>query len=158
VSGAFSGQPQAPPIAANEAARFAFGSTREEIPRLREWLAARGREHRLDPELLDRLIYCAVELFTNIVTHNRPTEGIHVRLEVREDEAALVIEDDGIAFDPTGVPTPVRPRSLEEAGMGGLGLHLVRQWSSLMEYERLGRINHLVVRFAADPARRQAST
>lgn len=122
----------------------------QEITRLRAWLEALGRERRLDPDLVERLTYCSEELFVNIVTHNPGLRAtIRVRLDLRGTEAALTIEDDGTPFDPTKVPPPARPRSLDEAPIGGLGLHLVRHFSSGMEYERRGRTNHLVVRFAS---------
>ena len=70
----------------------------------------------------------------------------------------LTIEDDGMAFDPTKVPPPAKPRSLDEAPIGGLGLHLVRQFSSGMEYERRGRTNHLVVRFGSTATRAEQAS
>ena len=126
----------------------------QELVRLRAWLEALGREHQLDPDLVDRLTYCSEELFVNVVTHNPGLRAaIHVRLDVRGTEVALTIEDDGAAFDPTKVPPPAKPRSLDETPIGGLGLHLVRHFSSGMEYERRGRTNHLVVRFASGATR-----
>ena len=120
----------------------------QEIIRLKEWLEGLGREQRLDPDLVERLISCSEELFTNIVTYNPGLRAtIRMRLDVRGTQAAFTIEDDGTPFDPTKVPPPVKPRTLEEAPIGGLGLHLVRQFSSGMEYERRGGTNHLVVRF-----------
>jgi len=126
-----------------------------EIGRVQAWLEALGREQRLDPDLIDRLTYCSEELLTNIVTHNPGLRAtIRVRLDVRGAAAALLtIEDDGTPFDPTKVPPPAKPRSLDEALIGGLGLHLVRQFSSGMEYERRGRTNHLVVRFGSTATR-----
>jgi anti-sigma regulatory factor (Ser/Thr protein kinase) len=140
--------------ASSTAATLALGPSLHEIPRLKEWLKARADEHRLDAELVDRLTYCAEELFTNIVTHASAAHGaIRARLDVRGREAALTLEDDGAAFDPTKVPPPARPRSLEEAPIGGLGLHLVRQFSAGMEYERSGGTNRLVVRFGSESTR-----
>lgn len=126
----------------------------QEVIRLKEWLEALGREHRLDPDLVERLTYCSEELFTNIVTYNPGLRAaIRMRLDVRDAQATLAIEDDGTSFDPTTFPPPVKPRTLEEAPIGGLGLHLVRQFSSGMEYERRGGSNHLVVRFGSAATR-----
>jgi serine/threonine-protein kinase RsbW len=133
---------------------LAFEPDRQEIIRLKAWLEALGREHRLDPDLVERLTYCSEELFTNVVTHNPASRAaIRVQLDVQGSEAALTIEDDGTPFDPTRVPPPAKPRSLAEAPIGGLGLHLVRQFSSGMEYERRGRTNHLVIRFGSGATR-----
>jgi serine/threonine-protein kinase RsbW len=122
----------------------------QEVTRLKAWLEALGRELRLDPGLVERLNYCSEELFTNIVAYNPGLRAkIRMRLDARGTQATLAIEDDGTEFDPTRVPPPVKPRTLEEAPIGGLGVHLVRQFSSGMEYERRGGTNHLVVRFGS---------
>jgi serine/threonine-protein kinase RsbW len=131
-----------------------LGPALQEITRLRAWLEALGREQRLDPDLVERLTYCSEELFTNIVTHNPVSPApIRVRLDLHGAEVALTVEDDGTPFDPTRVPPPTMPRSIEEAPIGGLGLHLVRQFSSGMAYERRGRTNRLVVRFGSGTTR-----
>lgn len=142
--------------ASNESAALTLGPAPHEIPRLKEWLRARGAADRLEPELVDQLIFCAEELFMNIVSHNSAAREIRVVLDARGPEAALTIEDQGTAFDPTKVPPPTKPGSLEAAPIGGLGLHLVRQFSSGMEYARVGPTNRLVIRFgsAATPVRR----
>jgi len=74
---------------------------------------------------------------------------IGVALERSESQAVLEIEDDGARFDPNEVATPLPAQSLEAASLGGRGIHLIRQFSSRMDYLREGRLNRLRLTFAS---------
>jgi serine/threonine-protein kinase RsbW len=109
-----------------------------------------GHKHGLGAELIYRIAFCAEELVTNVIVHgHEPTAhgSIWVRLDVADGGATLTVEDHGQPFDPTTFPPPAKARSLEEAPVGGLGLHMVRQSSSGMQYRRLDGMNRLVVLF-----------
>lgn len=92
------------------------------------------------------------ELLTNLMFHRRACDvDGRVRIEVRvaADEIRLLVEDHGPAFDPTSLPEPQLPSTIEEARPGGLGLMLVRRLSRSMVYSRragLNRIDVLVAR------------
>jgi anti-sigma regulatory factor (Ser/Thr protein kinase) len=58
-----------------------------------------------------------------------------------------VIEDTARPFDPTTVPPRVAPKTIEEASVGKLGVHLVRNYAAQIEYERRGDRNRLTLRF-----------
>jgi anti-sigma regulatory factor (Ser/Thr protein kinase) len=58
------------------------------------------------------------------------------------------IEDNGSAFDPTQVPPPRVPASLDEAKVGDIGIHLMRSFASGIHYERRDGTNRLTMRFA----------
>ena len=56
---------------------------------------------------------------------------------VLHDQAVdLILEDDGVPFDPLRQPEPAVPESIDETQVGGLGLVLVRKLSTRMHYER----------------------
>ena len=57
------------------------------------------------------------------------------------------LRDRGLAFDPWEAPEPVRPTSLEEAPIGGLGIHLMRRVSDGLGYRRDGGGNVLTLEF-----------
>ncbi len=48
----------------------------------------------------------------------------------------LDLEDRGAPFDPTAAAMPPRPRHLQEARIGGLGLPLLRRIAAELAYER----------------------
>ncbi len=68
-------------------------------------------------------------------------------MELANSSVMVVIEDSGRAFDPTQVPPPPKPRSIEEARIGALGIHLMRSFASEMRYERRDGRNRLTLTF-----------
>ncbi|SDW11625.1 Signal transduction histidine kinase [Thiocapsa roseopersicina] len=70
------------------------------------------------------LFQCARELVYNLIKHARASRGT-IRLQAREGCLELIVEDDGIGFDPNA-PQP-RPRP-----DGGFGLHSVRERLALI--------------------------
>jgi anti-sigma regulatory factor (Ser/Thr protein kinase) len=95
------------------------------------------------------------EIVANIVGHgarNGREPDVHVTLETYPDSIVLIFDDDGVAFDPRGRSDPVKPKSLEEAKVGGFGLMLVRHAASSLEYLRTaGDRNRLTVRVPRKP-------
>jgi serine/threonine-protein kinase RsbW len=96
------------------------------------------------------------EIVANIVSHGA-VDGrepdVRVTLEPYTDSIVLTFDGEGVPFDPRGRSDPVRPRSLEEAKVGGFGLMLVRRAASELDYRRTaeGR-NRLTVRVALHSA------
>jgi len=116
--------------------------------------------HALDREALNATTRYNAELVfeeivANIVGHgarNGREPDVCVTLEARPDSIVLIFDDDGVPFDPRGLPDPVKPKSLEEAKVGGFGLMLVRHAASSLEYLRTAEDrNQLTVRVPRKP-------
>ena len=91
------------------------------------------------------------ELITNVIKYAYEDPDGHViryALRVDPDEVALEVEDDGDPFDPTTAELPEIPGGLEEAKVGGLGLHILRRTSKSFRYERRNGRNHISISFA----------
>jgi anti-sigma regulatory factor (Ser/Thr protein kinase) len=73
--------------------------------------------------------------------------AIDADLKRSDSEVILDIEDDGGEFDPSLVALPRTPETVECASVGGRGIHLIRQFSSRMEYVRAGGRNRLRLTF-----------
>jgi serine/threonine-protein kinase RsbW len=73
---------------------------------------------------------------------------ISASLERGDAGVWLDIEDDGEAFDPSAAAPRAPAPTLELLPVGGLGIHLMRQYSSRMEYSRSGGRNRLRLTFA----------
>ena len=71
------------------------------------------------------------------------------RSSIDDSSETLVarIEDSGREFDPTQFPPPSVAKSLEEAKVGDLGIHLMHSFASDMHYERRDGRNRLTLRF-----------
>jgi signal transduction histidine kinase len=70
------------------------------------------------------LFQCARELVYNLIKHARASRGA-IRLKAREACLELIVEDDGIGFDPNAAQPLPRPD-------GGFGLHSVRERLALI--------------------------
>ena len=87
------------------------------------------------------------ELCSNIIQYgeNTPEQIITVELSLQKERLAIVVEDNGIPFDPTRVAKPDTGLSVEHRPIGGLGIHLVGQYSGNCTYQRVDNKNRLTI-------------
>lgn len=92
-----------------------------------------------------RLAVVVEELVSNAVRHGAAGGmiAINLTLEAGHDEIAIILEDDGIAFDPTEQRAFTGPNP--ESG-GGVGLALVRAWANSITYTRTRDRNRIELR------------
>jgi serine phosphatase RsbU (regulator of sigma subunit)/anti-sigma regulatory factor (Ser/Thr protein kinase) len=112
------------------------------------WLRTLGDSFELGSELTFRLDLCASELVANIVNYAFEDEAPHtiaLDLILEPQSVKLAVSDDGREFDPLGLPDPVAPATLEQASLGGLGVHLVRQFADQVSYERVSNRNQVTL-------------
>jgi anti-sigma regulatory factor (Ser/Thr protein kinase) len=91
------------------------------------------------------------ELLTNVVSYGFPDGGDHqieVNVEVSDEEVAVQIIDDGIAFNPLEKEEADTTLSVDEREIGGLGIHLVKKTMNSIEYQRLEGKNILILKKA----------
>jgi anti-sigma regulatory factor (Ser/Thr protein kinase) len=117
------------------------------VTRLRALLDARSLHprHRHDVELVFE------EVASNIVNYGRPTRP--VKSVVRfGDETTLTFEDDGVAFDPRTHPAPPAATRPTDLRIGGLGLVIVRDLCTRLDYVRTPRRRNRLTLAIAVPA------
>lgn len=78
------------------------------------------------------------ELIGNLVRYGNSVNQMTVAAGYRAGVIDLVIEDDGVEFDPLAMPDPPPFTSLAEASPGGLGIPLVKRLTSSARYDRVG--------------------
>jgi anti-sigma regulatory factor (Ser/Thr protein kinase) len=89
------------------------------------------------------------EMITNVATHAYPGGGEHrftLQITVSNEEFVARIEDDGVEFNPTEHAIPDLDAPLEERKVGGLGIYLVRQIMTSVEYQRVAGKNVVTLR------------
>lgn len=109
-----------------------------------QFCAARGLSD--DPQF--QLTLALDELFTNAVRHggcHGVPEAVKILLCAEDGVVKVEFRDRGSAFDPTTVPPPDLPATLEERAKGGLGVHFVRQMMRNLQYDRCGDWNRLTM-------------
>jgi anti-sigma regulatory factor (Ser/Thr protein kinase) len=102
----------------------------------------------LSAEVAFQLNLVLEELVTNTVSYGHPGRAgtIHLRLTRVGDVVEAELVDSGVAFDPRSAPPPDLDAPLAERRVGGLGVHLVRQFVDEIEYRREDGRNHLRLR------------
>lgn len=124
-----------------------------ELARVFDWVDSLGQKLAIPQSALFAIHLCLEEALSNIVLYGFAgvDEGagkdIRLALEWSGDIIDVAIEDHGVAFDPLAVAAPVMPDSLDDAPIGGRGIHLMRQFAEHLAYERRDGANHLTLRF-----------
>jgi len=83
------------------------------------------------------LCLCLDELIANTMRHGYGgTEGpITVRLSLADGALILELRDRAVPFSPLEAPAPKLDLPIEERPIGGLGVHIVLELMTSMEYE-----------------------
>lgn len=104
---------------------------------IRDFVADTGRELGLSLEAIEAFQLAVDEACTNVVEHGYDGRGgrIDVTMEAEKDHVRATVRDWGACFDPDAVPIPDVNAPLEERGLGGLGLFLMRQLMDHVEFE-----------------------
>ena len=82
---------------------------------------------------------CLDEMFTNIVSYGFEDDLEHIisfTINLDNLELTLIIEDDGIPFNPLEKKEPETPPDLIDVRIGGLGIHIVRKLMNAISYKR----------------------
>ncbi|MFM1769569.1 MAG: hypothetical protein RJA22_2098 [Verrucomicrobiota bacterium] len=121
----------------------------EDIPPANEAIS-QWMESAEAPPAADYLANLALEeLVTNCVKYGYDDSAEHliqVTLSLQDGELAMTVIDDGRAFNPLDLPPPDTTLAIEDRPIGGLGIHMLRQMSDRMEYERRDGKNHVTLR------------
>jgi serine/threonine-protein kinase RsbW len=133
----------------SEPKRVGLRKSMEELPRLVQWIEA-WTERNAAPDLALAIALSVEEAVANIVMYS-PTQDdeleITVEMERRGRLLTARIEDNGCQFDPTEVAPASLAASIEDAKVGGLGIHLMRSFADEMQYEHRDGRNRLILRF-----------
>jgi anti-sigma regulatory factor (Ser/Thr protein kinase) len=113
----------------------------------------------LTPRVVNRLEVVFEELISNVLRHGfdpGPGRSILVAVGRRPGEIQLTVEDDGRPFNPFDLAEPPPFESLETAQVGGLGVPVVRRFSTRTAYDRAPASNlwDAYVSHGARPANR----
>jgi len=133
----------------HEQIRIVLRNDLSEIAKLHRELGNFGQKCSLSSKALFELNLILEEVLANVISYAYADNQLHeivVRADLRDGELIIDVEDDGRPFDPLQITPPDLDRPLEQRNVGGLGLHLVRELTSSIEYTRREEKNHLVMR------------
>lgn len=112
-----------------------------------------GEREDWSPALAFKVNLALEEFVLNTITHGYH-QGLHeieVTLTSNEDAVTIKILDNGLPFDPLNdAPSPDVGAEIEDRRVGGLGVHLVLEMMSQVEYERIDDKNCLTMKALRD--------
>ncbi len=120
-----------------------------EIERLTQEVGLWCHKQALSEDVEFQIDLVLDELVSNVIRHGLKADGEHfidVNLHRDGHDLTMEVEDDGVAFNPLDAPIPDITLPIEERRIGGLGIHLVRQFMDSLAYERRGERNYLLMK------------
>jgi anti-sigma regulatory factor (Ser/Thr protein kinase) len=137
-------------MADDSPSQLRIGTALADLARLYPWLdevtATRGWSSRF----LNGMHVALEEAVMNVAMHAFPTDQsgeIVVTFMVRDQSAFLIVEDEGVPFDPVAAEVADPLVRIQEHPPGGLGLTLMRHFCQNISYERRNGRNTLTLCF-----------
>ena len=115
-----------------------------ELERVMSFVSDLCVRNSIPPETEYDLNLAMDEMITNVAKHAYPEGGEHqftLQITMSNEEFVARVEDDGMEFNPLEHPTPDLDAPLEERKEGGLGIFLIRQIMTSVEYQRVAGKN-----------------
>ena len=126
---------------------FQYPSHIQEIPHIRKDLEFLEQEWVIPESEIKQILLIIEEIFSNIVRYafeDKQEHAIDIRLGYTDNQIEIEIIDDGIAFNP--LDYHLEPQSdPATSDAGGMGLTLIRAFSSKIFYQRNSGKNHLKI-------------
>jgi len=117
-------------------------------------------EHRIDRAPAYALSLAVEEFFTNIVKYGGSKKG-EVTISAAYEPGrvtVLIVDPDGVRFDPTQAQVPQDDVPLDRRPVGGLGIHITRQMLDTVRYEYRDRKGTLTLVKNLEPQHVQNNT
>ena len=114
-------------------------ATIESIPKVTEFVDEQLEQLECPMKTQMQVDMAIDEIFSNIAhyAYNPEIGSATVRVEVTEDPLAVVITfvDNGVPYDPLAKADPDITLAIEERGIGGLGIYMVKKTMDDVSYE-----------------------
>ena len=120
----------------------------KQVPLLAEFIDGICEAAEVDMMLTMQLNLAIEEAVVNVMNYAYPagTEGtVCIDAQMSDGVLQFVISDSGAPFDPTARAEVDTTLSAEERGIGGLGIHIVRQIMDSIDYKRVDGRNVLTL-------------
>ena len=123
-------------------------NTVEAIPPASEAAEAWLAERQVAPNVVFLVILAIEELVTNCIKYGYDDADAHtidIELSVDASKLTMVVADDGHPFDPLAATPPDLSLAIEDRPIGGLGIHMLRELTDEMTYERRDGANRVTL-------------
>ena len=106
--------------------------------------------HQLPQAMAMNVNVVLEELLSNVIFYGYQDHDehlIYVTFDYSDTELSVIIEDDGVPFNPLEQEAVDMSTSLEDTDIGGLGIHFVKSLTKSADYSREEDKNKLVLVF-----------
>ena len=116
-----------------------FDAARKNLAAIRDFVETRATEAGADTDMIYEITAAVDEAATNIIIHGYQDKGgeMEVEADIIDNMFVIRLRDHAPEFDPTTVPPPDLSIPLEERPLGGMGFHIIRKYTTRVEYKRL---------------------
>lgn len=122
-----------------------------EVPRLGEWIETMGENNDIPMADVFKLNLALEEAVVNVMNYAYPGQtGMPITLTMEKTGNTLIFSlvDSGVPFDPTSTEEPDLTLSADERPIGGLGIFLVREMMSDINYRYENSQNILTMTYS----------
>lgn len=122
----------------DEPAILRLNANLSDLEDIRNFIEEYAQRLNIDPSATYDVLLSVTEMVTNTIVHGyRGNSGL-VEIEITQQEDALVIylRDEAPPFDPTQVPAPDLTLPLEKRPVGGMGVHLTREFMDRISHRQ----------------------
>jgi serine/threonine-protein kinase RsbW len=135
-------------IATDERLFIQIKNNISEIKRISQSLHEFGASQHLPFNIIHSLDLGLDEILNNIITHgyNQHDEGqITIQIRQSDSQIIVVIEDQGKEFNPLKMKAADTASKIEKRPIGGLGIHLTRNFIDEIQYKYENKKNCLTL-------------
>ena len=121
----------------------------QEVPQLNVFVDEVCEQVDFDMSTTLKLNLAIEEAVVNVMNYAYPAGekgDVDIEAMINDEYLVFVISDSGTPFDPTAKAEVDTTLSVEERGIGGLGIHLIRQIMDTINYKRVEGKNVLTLR------------
>ena len=126
---------------------FHYSSNIQEIPRIRRDIEFLEQKWNIPESEIRQILVIIEELFSNIVRYafgDNLEHLVDIRLVNSQNQIEIEMIDDGTPFNPMEYRKGSSPDPLK-SDPGGMGLTLIKAFSSSISYQRISGRNHLLI-------------
>ncbi|NQU84622.1 MAG: ATP-binding protein, partial [Mariniphaga sp.] len=108
---------------------------------LRKFLKKTFKEREICRSKFNRLLLCISEGVSNAIIHgnkNNINKSVSLDVEIKSNEATVIIEDEGFGFDFNDQPNPTTQENLKKEK--GRGLFIIKAYAKEIDFKNNGSI------------------
>ena len=120
----------------------------KEVPKLNEFVTEMCETVGMNHDDAVKVKVAIEEAVVNVMKYAYPdgtTGDVTIEAASNDERLKFTIVDGGKVFDPTVMPKVDTTLSAKERRIGGLGIHIMRQYMDSMNYERIDNLNVLTL-------------